>query len=122
MLFHGVANAKPARQETVMTDAIVVLITAPGADKAAEIGRALVEERLAACANIVPGVRSIYRWEGKLQDDAEVLMLVKTRAALFEKLRERVVALHPYSVPEVLALPVAAGAQPYLDWIASATS
>lgn len=105
-----------------MTDAIVVLITAPGADKAAEIGRALVEERLAACANIVPGVRSIYRWEGKLQDDAEVLMLVKTRAALFEKLRERVVALHPYSVPEVLALPVAAGAQPYLDWIASATS
>lgn len=104
------------------TDALVVLVTAPSADKAAELARALVEERLAACGNVVPGLRSIYRWEGRVQEDAEALLLLKTTRARFEALRERVLALHPYQVPEVLALPVEAGSAAYLAWIAGATA
>ncbi len=100
-----------------MTDTVVVLVTAPSADKAAEIARTLVEEQLAACGNILPGLRSIYRWEGKVQDEPEALLILKTRANLFEALRARVVALHPYQVPEVLRLDVAAGHLPYLQWL-----
>ena len=99
-------------------DALVVLVTAPSADEAARIARALVEEGLAACGNVVPGLRSIYRWEGKVQDDAEALLLLKTTRARFDALRARVLALHPYQVPEVLALPVEAGSAAYLAWIA----
>ena len=104
-----------------MTDALVVLVTAPDPEKAAEIARALVEERLAACGNVLPGLRSIYRWEGKVQDDREALLLLKTTRARFEALRARVLALHPYQVPEVIALPVEAGSAPYLAWIAEET-
>jgi periplasmic divalent cation tolerance protein len=103
------------------TDALVVLVTAPSAEKAAELARALVDERLAACGNVVPGLRSIYRWEGKVQDDAEALLVLKTTRARFEALRDRVLALHPYQVPEVLALPVEAGSAAYLAWIAAET-
>lgn len=105
-----------------MTDAIVVLVTAPTPEKAAELARALVEERLAACGNVVPGLRSIYRWEGTVEDEAEALLLLKTSRARFEALRERVLALHPYAVPEVIALPVVAGSAPYLAWIAAETA
>ena len=105
-----------------MTEGLVVLITAPSQEKAAELGRAVVEERLAACANLVPGVRSIYRWEGKVCDDAEVLLVLKTRRELFERLEARVKALHPYSVPEIIGLPIEAGHAPYLKWIADAVS
>lgn len=100
-----------------MTDAIIVLVTAPTADKAAELARMLVEEGLAACGNVVPGLRSIYRWEGKVQDEPEVLLLLKSTAPLFEALRERVVAVHPYQCPEVLRLDVVEGHAPYLQWI-----
>lgn len=102
-----------------MTGAIVVLVTVPDPAKAAEIARALVEERLAACGNVLPGLRSIYRWEGKVQEDAEALLVLKTTRARFEALRERVLALHPYEVPEVVALPVEAASAPYLEWIAA---
>jgi periplasmic divalent cation tolerance protein len=98
----------------------VVLVTAPDAEVGARIGRVLVEEGLAACANLVPGIRSIYRWEGAVHDDAEVLLILKTRAALSAALAARVRALHPYQLPEVLALPVAGGSEPYLDWVRSA--
>jgi periplasmic divalent cation tolerance protein len=104
-----------------MPDALVVLVTAPSAEKAAELARALVEERLAACGNVVPAIRSIYRWEGKVQDEAEALLVLKTTRGRFEALRERVLALHPYDVPEVLGLPVEAGSAPYLAWLAEAT-
>lgn len=100
-----------------MTDAIVVFVTAPTADKAAELARLLVEEGLAACGNVVPGLRSIYRWEGKVHDEPEVLLILKTRAPLFEALRERVVAVHPYQCPEVLRVDVREGHEPYLQWI-----
>ena len=101
----------------LMTDIILVLVTAPTADKGAELARALVEEGLAACGNLLPGVRSIYRWEGRVHDEPEVLLVLKSRAPLFPALRERVVALHPYQCPEVLRLDVADGHAPYLQWI-----
>src|SRR5262245_40566768 len=101
-----------------MTDAVVVLVTAPTADKAAELARTLVEEQLAACGNVLPGLRSIYRWEGKVHDEPEALLILKTRASLFEEMRARIIALHPYQVPEVLRLDVADGHLPYLQWIA----
>ncbi len=104
-----------------MTDAIVVLVTAPTAEQAASLARALVGERLAACGNVVPGIRSIYRWEGKVQDEEEALLVLKTTRARFDALRERVLALHPYQVPEVLALPVEAGSAAYLAWITGET-
>ncbi len=103
-------------------DALVVLVTAPSADQAAELGRTLVSERLAACANVLPGIRSIYRWEGKVQDEPEALMVLKTTRARFEALRDRVLALHPYEVPEVLAIGVEAGNQRYLQWIAASVT
>ncbi len=100
---------------------LVVFITTPTPEVAAQIARALVEERLAACGNVVPGLRSIYRWEGKIHDDAEALLVLKTTRARFEALRERALALHPYEVPEVIALPIEAGSAPYLEWIAAET-
>jgi periplasmic divalent cation tolerance protein len=104
-----------------MTDAILVFVTAPSAEKAAEIARVLVDERLAACGNVVPGLRSIYRWEGKVHDDAEALLLLKTTRERFDALRDRVVALHPYEVAEVIAIRVEAGSAPYLRWIGDQT-
>ncbi len=104
-----------------MTDALLVFTTLPSADKAAELAKALVEERLAACANLLPAIRSIYRWQGKLQDENEVLVLLKTRAEHLERLKLRILELHPYEVPEVLAVPVEAGYQPYLEWLAGET-
>jgi periplasmic divalent cation tolerance protein len=95
----------------------VVLITAPDAEVGARIARSLVEERLVACVNIVPGVRSIYRYEGRVHDDPEVLLVAKTRSERIEMLTERVNALHPYDLPEVLALPGIGGSAPYLDWV-----
>ncbi len=105
-----------------MTDALVVLVTAPSPEEAARIGRALVDERLAACVNMLGGVRSIYRWQGAVHDEGEVLMVVKTVRSRFEALRDRILALHPYDTPEVLALPVEAGSERYLAWLASESS
>src|SRR4051794_30432619 len=98
---------------------IVVFSTFPSEDKAAEIARTLVSEGLCACANLPPPVRSIYRWQGELCDERETLAMMKTTSERFEALRERLVALHPYEVPEVIALPVEAGHAPYLEWVAS---
>ena len=99
-----------------MTDYIVVFVTAPE-DEAPELARTLVEERLVACVNIVPGLRSLYWWKGKVEDEPEVLCIMKTRSNLFEPLRDRVRELHSYEVEEIIALPIQAGNAPYLDWI-----
>jgi len=104
-----------------MTDTIVVMVTAPGMEKATEMARTLVEEHLCACVNIVPGVRSIYVFEDKLCDDAEVLCVIKTRVELFGPLRDRIAALHPYKIPEILALAVDDANAPYLDWVRAST-
>jgi len=99
-----------------MTDYIVVYVTAP-AEEAFQLAKTLVEERLVACVNIVPGLRSIYWWQGKVEDEPEVLCVMKTQSQLFEFLRDRVVELHSYEVAEIIALPILAGSPPYLDWI-----
>jgi periplasmic divalent cation tolerance protein len=104
-----------------MTDVILVLVTCPNPEVASAIARQLVEEELAACGNILPALRSIYRWEGKVQDEPESLLILKTRPELFESLRQRVLALHPYQVPEVLSLRPEAGHPAYLEWVLGAT-
>ncbi len=99
----------------------VVLTTAPNAEVGAVIARALVEERLAACVNVVPGVRSIYRWEDDVHDDPEIVLIIKTRAERCEALAARIEDLHPYDVPEVLVLPAVGGSSRYLGWIETET-
>jgi periplasmic divalent cation tolerance protein len=102
-----------------MTEALLVLCTAPTAEVAAGLARALVEARLAACGNVLPGLRSIYRWQGRVEDQPEVLLLLKTTRASFPALRDELLRRHPYEVPEVLALPIEAGSAPYLEWLAA---
>lgn len=99
----------------------VVLVTAPDAESGARIARTLVEERLAACVNVVPGVRSIYRWEGRIEEEGEVLLIAKTRADRCEALAARVRQVHSYALPEVLALAVAGGSEPYRAWVGAET-
>lgn len=102
-------------------EALVVYVTAPSEEEGARIARVLVEERLAGCVNIVRDVRSIYRWQGAIEDDNEVLMVLKTRRELFDRLKTRVSELHSYTVPEVIAVPVAAGLDDYLKWLGEVT-
>lgn len=102
-------------------EALVVYITAPAEDEAAKIARTLVSEKLAGCVNIVRNIRSIYSWKGNIEDDAEVLMIVKTQRHLFESLKKRVKELHSYTVPEVIALPVVEGLEEYLCWLGEVT-
>jgi periplasmic divalent cation tolerance protein len=97
---------------------IIVFITAPSKEIGKEIASALVEGKLAACVNILGPINSIYTWEGKICDDEEVLLIAKSRSGLFEKqLIPAVSAIHPYKVPEIIALPVTMGLQSYLDWV-----
>ena len=104
-----------------MTEYIIVLITASQEEEAARIARGVVESGLAACINIVRDIRSIYRWQGKIEDEHEVLLIAKTRRDLFESLVKRVKELHSYSVPEIIALPVIEGSGDYLKWLREET-
>ena len=104
------------------TDAVVVLATAPKEEEAARIARSLVEEKLAACVNIVAGVRSVYSWEGKVQDDAELLMIVKTSTARSEQVVARILELHSYDTPEAIVLPLVGGSAGYLKWVTEVTA
>jgi periplasmic divalent cation tolerance protein len=101
-----------------MTDTRVVLVTAPDEGAARTLAHALLEERLVACANVIPGVTSVYRWKGKVHQDPESLMVLKAPGSCVERLLRRVPELHPYDVPEVLVLEVGAGYEPYLNWVA----
>ena len=102
-------------------DALIALCTCPDAATAERIARALVDERLAACVNRLSGVESMYRWNGAVQVDEEVLLMIKTTRARYAALEERIVALHPYEVPEVIAVRIGEGYAPYLAWIAKET-
>jgi periplasmic divalent cation tolerance protein len=104
------------------TGARVVLSTAPTAEVAARIARALVEERLAACVNLVEPVRSVYRWQGAVEEASEVLLVAKTRADRCDALAARVQALHPYALPEIVVIAIEGGSQRYLDWVVSESS
>ncbi len=105
-----------------MTDKVVVLVTCGSDEEAERIARALVEARLAACVNILGSVRSIYRWEEKLNDDQEVLLLIKTSRSLFDQVRRTVEKAHSYEVPEVICLPIIDGAPNYLNWLADSVA
>ena len=100
-----------------MTDKIVVLTSCDSEEKAAELARALVDQKVAACVSIVPGVRSIYHWQGKLEDASEWQLVIKSRRDLFPKLKEAIAHIHSYEVPEVVAIPVVDGSEAYLAWI-----
>ncbi|MBU4320577.1 MAG: divalent-cation tolerance protein CutA [Nitrospinae bacterium] len=100
---------------------IVVFITTSGEDEAANIARALVEGRLAACVNIVRNLRSIYSWQGKVEDESEVLMIVKTQKKLFHSLSQKVKEMHSYTVPEIIAVPIVEGSEDYLKWLKKVT-
>ncbi len=105
-----------------MTRAVVVLSTAGSQEEAERIATALVGERLAACVNLVAPLTSIYRWRGAVERAAEVLLVIKTRRALVQRLIARVAELHSYDVPEAIVLPIEAGARPYLAWLLGETS
>lgn len=105
----------------MMTGYIIVFVTAASEEEAALIGKALVGERLAACVNIIRSIRSIYRWQGRIEDSQEVLLIIKTKSILFENLKKRVKELHSYSVPEIIALPLVEGDEQYLNWLGQET-
>ena len=100
-----------------MTDKIVVLSTCGSDEEAARIARALVEKRLAACVNVMPAVRSFYRWKGATEDQQESLLVIKSSRALFNQLRVEIEKLHSYEVPEVIAVPIVDGSEGYLEWL-----
>ncbi|MFA6093197.1 MAG: divalent-cation tolerance protein CutA [Elusimicrobiota bacterium] len=104
-------------KNTSRAQTVVVLVTVPDRRCAGKLARALVREHLAACVNILPGVRSVYRWKGKIESSSELLLAAKTQRTRLAKLTRRVKALHPYSVPEVAALPILGGNADYLAWI-----
>jgi periplasmic divalent cation tolerance protein len=99
----------------------LVLCTCPDQETALDLGTRLVEQRLAACVNLVPGLISIYRWEAAVQRDPEVLLLVKTRGDRLDDLIESLHRLHPYDVPEIIAVPIVAGLPEYLSWVSQCT-
>lgn len=100
---------------------IVVYITAANEEEAAKIARALVETKLAACVNIVKNIRSVYTWQGKVEDETEALMIVKTQKKHFSTLSAKVKELHSYSVPEIIALPIIEGSGDYMKWLREVT-
>lgn len=111
----------PSTNSDAPDEIAVVLVTTSSQAEADAIARTLVEECLAACGNIVGPIRSIYRWQGAVEEAAEHLLILKTRRSLFDSLRQRVVELHSYETPEIIALPVSAGSAAYLDWVRDAT-
>jgi periplasmic divalent cation tolerance protein len=100
----------------------IALVMTAGEDEAAAIARALVEERLAACVNVVGPARSVYRWHDAIESAAEYMLVIKTRTRDFARLERRVRELHSYEVPEIVAVPLAAGSPPYLEWLAASTA
>ena len=100
---------------------ILVYCTVPNDFSANLIANSLVDEQLAACVNIIDGVTSVYRWEGQVQADKELLLVIKTAKSKFEQLKSRILALHEYSIPEIIAVPVEMGHEEYLKWIADST-
>ena len=105
-----------------MSEAALVFVTAGNQEQAALIAHALVGDRLAACVNLLGPIRSIYRWQDAVQDESEYLMLIKTRANMVARVERKVRELHSYEVPEVIAVTIAGGSKPYLDWLIDSTS
>jgi len=103
-------------------DVIIILVTVPNNESAAKISKSLVDRKLAACVNTIPGITSYFRWQDKLNIENEILLLIKTVKSNFDKVRMAVELIHPYDLPEIIALPVSDGSQAYLKWIENETS
>lgn len=101
----------------LMTDKIVVLSTCDSAEEAAKLARHLVEKRLAACVNVIPGARSVYRWKDNIEEASEWVLLIKSSRSLFPQLRSELAKLHSYDVPEMIAVSIVDGADSYLRWL-----
>ncbi len=101
---------------------VFIYVTTPNRDVALSLARTVVEERLAACGNILDGMTSVYRWEGEVREEGETVLILKSRSDLVERLTARVIELHPYEAPCVVALPIVAGSQKFLDWVGAETS
>jgi periplasmic divalent cation tolerance protein len=108
--------------EAEQSDALLVFTNLPDRDAAVRLARALVERRLAACVNVLGGCSSVYRWKGEIEEATEVPVLVKTRTARYEELEAAIRELHPYELPEIIAVPIVHGLPDYLDWIAEETA
>ena len=100
-----------------MTEKILVLSNCGSEEEARRVARALVEARVAACVNIVPGIQSVYHWQGAIQEDSEWMLVIKSTRSMFDSLSAELRKIHSYQVPEVLAIPIIAGDQNYLDWM-----
>ena len=100
-----------------MEPVTVVMCNVPDMDVAAAIARTLVGKRLAACVNLLPGVRSVYRWQGQIEETSEVTLLIKTAASRYDEVELEIRSIHPYEVPEIICLPLQAGLAPYLEWV-----
>ena len=107
---------------SVADDAIVVLMTAANGEEAARLADLLIGAHLAACVQILPEIESVYRWQGKIERQAETLLLAKTTRSRFEELERQVRALHSYETPEIVALPIVAGSAPYLEWLSKSVN
>ena len=108
-------------RQTVSSQVVVVLVTCPTNAVATRLARHLVSARLAACVNIIPGLTSLFWWRGKIDRCRETLLVIKTTAPVFERLRRAVQRLHPYDTPEIITLPVTRGHAPYLSWVRTTT-
>jgi periplasmic divalent cation tolerance protein len=108
-------------EETPMTAVRIVFCTIDSAEAARILARKLVQERLAACVNIIDNVTSVYRWEDRIEEDGELLMVIKTRESRLQELMDRLAELHSYDVPEILSWPVQKGSKAYLEWVLSET-
>ncbi len=100
-----------------MTDKIVVLTTCESADEASQIARVLVEKKIAACVNILPGAKSVYRWKDKIEEASEILLIIKSRRDLFDAIRTEIAKIHTYELPELIAVPIVDGSETYLSWL-----
>ena len=104
-----------------MEDFIIILVTTSSEEEGRKIAQALIEKRFAACVNLIKDIESIYRWKGKISDEKEILMMIKTRKKLYKSVEDEVKKLHSYEVPEIIALPISSGSKDYLYWMDSET-
>jgi periplasmic divalent cation tolerance protein len=109
------------KEKSMQEEMIIVVSNMPNAEVAQTIARDLVEKHLAACVNILPGVNSVYRWQGAVEEASEVTVLIKTRHSLYASVEAAITALHPYDVPEILALPISSGLPAYVSWMVEST-
>ncbi len=110
-----------AKDQSRPEEVIIVLVTTASEDEATTIGRSVVEKKLAACANILALKKSIFQWEGKVSEEHEFLMILKSRAVLFEELSIAIKQLHSYKVPEIIVMPIVTGSPPYMNWVRECT-